>query len=905
MEAGDTSNLFVGRQEKIEDFLTWLSDPKALPIQFYIAPGGMGKTWLLKAIKQALYQQEDDQLLILPQDPTPGNFVNIAVFDLIDAQQHSIDNLQETIATALGKEQFENYQVAQDRFESEESLTNNVREALYSSVRENFLIDLRNLCQQYQIVIFFDTFERVYWEEVGYWLTYILPQKVPNLRMVIAGRPSEDKQKNLGRYVNLVQLDEFNAIDDITKFFEKREAIDKICDSEVDADQSKALIKAITKKFKGVPLRLELSALLLTEGIIDVQQLMDTPQAEIEQSLIRHLHSLTNEAVFQVGKLSYSIYDIILKMSYLNRRFNSKFLAPVYAVDLGDAEKVLQAFFDYFPHQQSHFVKRLGDRLQLHDEMEWLVRKYGWEFQTPISIDDEQCFLAQQAVEVYDTLLEDSIDDIERAELEAEQLDYLLRLDHQRGYERFRELFDSRMEAFQFGLCTMLAAEIRPYITEYDVNIRFSIESRLAYLSFRLGNLEAAQAEWERLIGLDVNPQQQVEVFIGLHNSTWGRDIRKAESYLKQALRVCKEHNLPLEHLGRVQQLLGWTCSHAGRTEEAIQWYNECVNSAHQIGRKGARLYAEAQNSRGYCYALLGEFKKAEAQVWDALTLRQKRGWKADVGRSYSTRGEVARLQGDFRIANAFYNEAVRIFKEINDQEWLALVLHTRGQNARLLARKYFKHGEFERANEWLTLARQGLEESLAKYEYYNLTRQRSQMLRRLGRVLKDVGELERARKVTLDSLSIAQRNENILEQLKSAIALSEIAARMESDKEIESSLAQLEQVGKKLIGKKVFSGLAHLHWGVYYYQQRSWAEAFNEISAGLVDLGHAGGRGRLYFYSYHDELQIQLNGLPDIETKRDWCDRLIEIWKREKLDEEFPEIIHLCEGYRDSLKFL
>jgi len=948
-------DLFVGREDEIEDFLSWLNDPNAAPVRFYSAGGGMGKTWLLKALKQATHKLKDPKILVAPYDSTPTDFESIGVFDLITAAYHSIENVRESIVASLGEKLFLNCRKAQQSYITATDQTESIQEALYTGVDKAFRKDLVNICSSYNVILFFDTFERVYWEEVGYWLTYKLPLSVPNLKIVIAGRPPSEGPREFGEQIEFIKLSVFQNIEAIFRFFQTRGTIS----SKNVTAENKNLVNMIANKFTGVPLRLELAALLFDQTCMallpleqekeDLFEPLSTEAAneklkefldamnpeEVERQLIKFLHRMlasevtAQEASFEVNGLPYNVYDIILKMSYLNRRFTSRFVAPIYGVQPEAAVHIIDGFFENFPYHQTYFVKRTGDRVQLHDEMERLILKYGWDLQytDKISIKEEQDDLARDALVVYDDLIKNATpSEFKRASLEAERLDYQLRLDTQKGYEEFCRLFDENMDHLRIGSCEMFAAEIRPYVseelqfhaqdeTDFDPEVKFNIESRLATLSFRLGHLEASQEGWRRALTLAPTPELKVDALIGLHNSTWRLDVNQAAKYLKQGLRICEHAELPVERLGRIQQLLGFTYRQAGDVEKAIKWYDNCIQTAKRLIKKNdtdenmreaaTRLYTEAKNSRGFCHALQGQLKEAESEVWEALRIRQAHGQAAEVGRSYSTRGEIARLQGDFRIANAFYNEAVKIFKEINDQEWLALVLQERGENARQLANKYRKHGEYDRAADWVSLAYDGLEESYAKYQYYNLTRERTRMLRHFGRVLRDSNQLEQAMKRLHEALDLAKKNENVLEQLKVLLSLARVAARSGDEIEMQRYLGRVQSMAIDFYLVDTFEGLTHLARGEYHYTQNQWENAFSEIVDGLVKLGHAGGEARSYFFSYHDQLQIYLNGLPEVKMKENWCDELIKIWKNEGLDKELPEIIHLCENYRDSLVFL
>ncbi|MGQ9627974.1 MAG: hypothetical protein ACUVV0_13860, partial [Anaerolineae bacterium] len=337
-----------------------------------------------------------------------------------------------------------------------------------------------------------------------------------------------------------------------------------------------------------------------------------------------------------------------------------------------------------------------------------------------------------------------------------------------------------------------------------------------------------------------------------------------------------------------------------------------------KMGREGLWLYTETLNSQGYVHALMGDYDKGDVLVSNALRLRtkqwektedlkEKKEWRAAIGLSYSTRGEIARFKGDFRTANSFYNDAINVFKELNDPEWQAIVLHERAENARRIAWKHRKHREKKLEDYWLKLAEDHLQESKALYEYWNLSRERPRMLRRLGRVVRDKERLDEAESLFKEGLQLAERTKAIEEQLECLIALAGLAVQKRVWADMEDYLAQVESLRSKvyLYHNQVFEGVAHVVRGDAFYTQGKWDEALEEYITGFIKLGEFGGYGHVHLANQLDRLLFQLDGLPDVETKRKWCLRFVTAWKKARLSKKFPELVWLCDNYKDSLVFL
>lgn len=442
-----------------------------------------------------------------------------------------------------------------------------------------------------------------------------------------------------------------------------------------------------------------------------------------------------------------------------------------------------------------------------------------------------------------------------------------------------------------------------------------AIRKRLAKLSLKQGDLAQALIQWQEVLELAATADQQVEALIGLHHSTWTIDPEQAKQYLTKALRVCKNAGLPKATQGQLEQLLGITCRSLGQFQEAVTWYERCRATAKEIGEEGAWLYAEALNSQGYVYALIGDYEKGNTLVSHALDFRQrcyqqatgpKRAvWRAAVGYSYSTRGEIARFSGELRLADGFYNEAMKIFRELRDQEWQALVLQQQGENARRIAWKHRKRHEYERAEQWFELAEHHLRESRELYERYNLSRDLSRMLRRLARVIRDRGRFTEAEFLFQQSYDQALETKAFQEQLECLFNLAGIAIKKGDFDKAMKYLDQSKQLKGKAYLYPVFEALAYLVRGDALYAQHQWAKTLEEYSSGFVKLGHIGGYGHAHLADYLDRLPVQLDGLPDTETKLRWCRHLIETWNREGLEEKFPNLTELCRHYEEIMVFL
>jgi hypothetical protein len=86
---------------------------------------------------------------------------------------------------------------------------------------------------------------------------------------------------------------------------------------------------------------------------------------------------------------------------------------------------------------------------------------------------------------------------------------------------------------------------------------------------------------------------------------------------------------------------------------------------------------------------------------------------------------------------------------------------------------------------------------------------------------------------------------------------------------------------------------------------QNQCEEAWEEYCFGLIKLAREKGYGHACLRDRLERLQVQLDELPDVQTRHLWCDQFVEAWHRENLAEEFPDLVWMCRDYKEMLDFM
>jgi non-specific serine/threonine protein kinase len=152
---------------------------------------------------------------------------------------------------------------------------------------------------------------------------------------------------------------------------------------------------------------------------------------------------------------------------------------------------------------------------------------------------------------------------------------------------------------------------------------------------------------------------------------------------------------------------------------------------------------AEALNAAGNLAHHRGEYERAEAYYEQALRLWQVSGARRDIAVSFHNLALTAVLRGDLERAETLHAESLAIARELGDQHMVALsltgwgvLLRNRGDPAR--ARAYY-------------------EESLALFRALGDGANTALVLNNLARIARDLEDWERAVALCAESLSLFQ----------------------------------------------------------------------------------------------------------------------------------------------------
>lgn len=798
---------FVGREAELESFRQMLANPYGdFRISLILGSGGIGKTQLVRKM--------------LAEAKIIGVLAPTEPLDLFSTDLRHIDGIQTRIVDII------------DSLIDQDSEKYPFADYKAKPTSEKFNACLRKFCKKKPLVLAFDTFENLD-KVASNWIFEdgLEGLQVPGLICIVASRPQKDEIEKF-RTASLVKEIDIKGLSfvETEEFFQEISNEFKLKDPLANPweDLSAAIGKRndnesldwLRKITEGHPLRLEM-AFRWASTLLDENSLVNISPQDFEKKLMTYVREMGETGALDVGplKVSQPVFDTLICMGYVTRRFDVRFLR--YLIDekvilLGESGvsevNILDNLEKYF------FVKaRLGNEgeqvLQLHDEMARLVREHIWRFIDPSG--DKRQDLFRSIITYYDRLINEHAKNKETQNvLQIEKLYYLLEGGH---LDDGKRLWFELAELDDDSVNSVLSGEIKNYKRRFDPETQYEIHSRIAQIEYEANHISQARGEWMQVRELgEIERRDDWVAFalFGLANCI--NDTDKALEAFLQAWEHCKE-KAP-SYLPSACYNIGFTYRKMQNIDKAIEWYKEAY-SEYQRNPWDVGLGGKIANDLGYAYSHIGEWEKSRESVREGRDTRQKLYLQIEkdvirteeeldqvkdintseklrdqlnnqkmklskaafqLGLSFSTLGEIYRYDNDFEGSLRNYDRAFKLFESVNNNRWKAKTLFSMGEARRRIARTQYKGNNDEKYKDEMSKAQEEIQQSLDLCERYRVKTERDTANRRMGRIMHDfaLDELEKgnksgakqylegARSYFVDGLKYARETKDILEEL-------------------------------------------------------------------------------------------------------------------------------------------
>jgi tetratricopeptide (TPR) repeat protein len=941
------SNNFVGREPELNILRRLFQKPsRKSQILLILGDGGIGKT---KLVKRMLAEAHDCGILA-PEEP----------IDFFSTDFRHIDGIQFKIKAII-----EDLPVVKGRPSPFAGFIKGK-----TDTSEKFYECLKNFCAEYPLVLAFDTFENL--DKVASdWL--FRSEKgglqVPGLITVVAGRYSKNDLKVYleNPLVKKVAVSGFSHAE-AEKFYQTISEEFK----QIDADPLDDLLKAaglpandpfqnsiewIRKVTHGHPLRLEM-AFRWSGTLLRQDSLKDVKADKFEESLMLQVRELGERGLLDVGplKVSQPVYDTLVCMAYVTRRFDQNFLRYLINQNLIRLTGTNVSEQDILENLEKYFFVKVRDGdgnkpiFQLHDEMARLVRDHVWLY-LDNSLQRKQDLL-EAVDQYYDQLIAKSSG--ENADiLRVEKLYYALQRNLEEGKRLWLELVDMDND----NINKLLPGEIKNYIMSFDDKTKFDIYIELGRMERTARHTNQAlgyHREAKKLAEAALTPTELVKALEGLASCY---EPNKALKQYKEIKLLC-EKEVP-ERLPDAYYNIGYTYRRMNNIRMAITWYRKATDQFRAYPRSKG-LQAKIANDLGYMYSYVGEWEDAKKTIDEGLRLRKEILAELDykikkmesetsqrkantkfanlkeerkktayyLGLSYSTLGEIYRYQNELEDSLRSYKDAYDLFLEVSNEDWQARTLYSMGETNRRLAED--KELDESKRQNYIDNALQNIEQSLYLCERYQLE-SGDTANRRMGRLYHDLalydlakGEkvkaqehLEKAKSYFENGLTLARKSGDILEELE---ILSERAFLVDDFIALAGSKTRSKRHYKALDDFKetlekhrrdkfriyqfpVFEHLYSLEKGATYYRTGNYKDALNAYLEANIGLATNPGYGQTRYKQHFDYLTRQIENLPPAEAE-DWCKAFKHAWEntpapgkrgRTLAQEILPDLVVWC----------
>ena len=918
---------FVGRADALNAFYLRFAYKHMKNGIYYCGDGGLGKTWILKKI---IVDSQDDPSRVITE-----------IIDFFDTQNYHIRGLQATIKDRLrAPDVFQAYDETTTRLDKERTRPDVHPSALASlEARANRLFI--QACQEAiigrEVVLLFDTFERVQQRDVGQWLLQKFLPQVRSLIVAIAGRPEPGSAHTPDNFVlyelkglNLEETDEY-----VHRYWE---------------DAPDTIVESIWRSSDGAPLMIDLILSLpvsLREQYVDQLSRLDGRKKiqnsdELQRSLVGQF-SIPNRR-----------NRVIWAMAYLYRRFDVQMLRYIVA-KLGKWFKPddYDEIFDELCKSSPTYVKEYPDLQShlLHDEVQRMVTKYLLD-ETFGEWNEMREDLFDLVVNHYypETIKIAGTANTELAhQLQAERMGYIFDGKLQVGTKMYQDYLRKIEDTHIFDFEELLWGEVREHLKQFE-DKGYQISFERGQWLHQHGLFQRAEGHYRQMVSRYENKRIESEQALGFMLMRQG-NISEAEKVFTESRTLVKGDDFTT--IAMIENNLGQVSRAAGKWDQALEHYAESFRAA-TMARDPAGIVSVHIN-RGYLYSLQGMYPDARQQCERAINfLKLLPNTPENIQRGIYARmnlGTAYRHDGDYESADKFYKECLELAKANKNREALCEVLQHCAINQHLWGRmlrreerdlvtacdhqleawRYLTQAlEIARESDWSSAIADGLNRLAKIYrEIYRLQNIQSQhaansdfqeSLRKLQQAattfqmpfeieyehellttghFTDLTWLKKAIRMFEVSALVAEEVNNFHRALESLIEVARTLVELGGlEDKVQLVIRRIERLGGYDYQEILFAAMNEIIRGDLEYKRQNYPSALDKYKKAYTEIAQQSGYATYIFKDRLRDLEWRLRRMPP-ELALKWCDTFEDEWKAQLLTLSQPAMLDLLERIR------
>jgi tetratricopeptide (TPR) repeat protein len=916
----DVSQKFIGRADALDAFYRRFAYRHMKNGIYYYGDGGLGKTWILRKI---LLDSRNDPIRTVTD-----------IVDFFDTQNHNIRGLQATIKLRLqNAEAFDPYDQALLRLMAARSRG----EVMHSSAIANLEARVDSLfiecCKEAiisrEVVMLFDTFERVQQQYVGRWLLREFFPRVRSLIVVVAGRPIPTPAQMPDNFVShkLTGIE----LRDATGYIQR--SIPTISKDEADI---------IWSHTDGVPLLIDL--ILDLPGSKREHFLVELNRLQ-KGELVQNTPNLKRALVGQFA-LPTNLNKVIWAMAYLRRRFDIQMLRYL-------VEKVkwlpddYNAVFDEI--RQFIYVKEYPEHQNhlLHDVVQEMVAEYILKEVTD-PWQEMQAPLYDLIVNHYYPETMETADAQLAHQLQAEQLGYVLDTDPITGLDQYKTYRNDIEITHDYDFEELLWGEIREHLAYFESKGYEVCLERGRWLQ-KHSVFKKAEEHYRQMVSLFEEQPIEIRQSLGFVLMRLG-EIQEARTVFMESRALVKKDDY--ETISMIDNNLGQAARVQGEWDLALEYYARSFRAA-TLARNQARM-ASVYINRGYLYSMQGLYANGIEQCEHALgLLASLPGIQENIQRMIYAKmnlGTSYRHSGDFLVAAQNYEESLKLANQNENREAICGILqhlgineHLRGREARrrhedltmacksqLQAWQYLTEAlEIAQESNWRNAIGTGLNRLAKVYrEIHRLNDMPSNLIEApgpskalqelqsqattyempfevefendliTGSYFVDLSWLAKAERLFEVSALIADERNDFHLALDSLIEVARTLEEIGLENKVPTVIRRIERVKGYDYQERLFAAMSVIILGDLEFKKQNFEVALERYKEGYVAIAKETGYAAYLLNDRMRDLEWRLREMP-LQTLFEWCDALENEWLKHSLLSTRPTMVDLLERVR------
>jgi tetratricopeptide (TPR) repeat protein len=378
--------------------------------------------------------------------------------------------------------------------------------------------------------------------------------------------------------------------------------------------------------------------------------------------------------------------------------------------------------------------------------------------------------IANLEVEIAQSAPEERIALRERLQkLQVERLYYLLVRDPGEGYAEYKRLSDQANRRRWVGFSMRLLDEFLRFYNiperrklfetaniSHNQVIRESAELWVERFYWWGQRERAAEFAW-RILGqpetFAIRPGEHVAILGNIH-ALWtfsravlrgyeAEVVKESVGMLAQLPELANCNSAQALARARLLTAIGYQFRQQGQLAQAAANYVEANAAFRKLGTTHSDEWAVLLNNLAFVYAKQGRLNLAAPLAHQALQINETLGSEYSTGLTLSTLATIERMRGNYSQAVEYGEEALALFRELEDAHGTAMAYLSIAQARRRMAKHSLEIGrKLEEARQKLEAARLTLDRALDVAKEAGLGSDMLALLPEQGRVYRELGQI-------------------------------------------------------------------------------------------------------------------------------------------------------------------